>query len=138
MDSALVIRDVVRRFLARVDKSKPTPIYPYLLHLYIAHDVVQVEDKRVYMVGKSFMRHEVDPDEEEESAGSESSEWESLSSKEIRKLQQQKEKKEASPPRRKVTPTSGRKDKAPIVEERQEEPRKRNPFLVIVDSLNEI
>ena len=94
----LVIRDVVKRLLIGVGKSKPTPICLYLLHLYIAHDVVQADDKRVYMVGESFMRHEVDPDKEEVSSGSKSLEWESLTSKEIWELQQQKEKKEASPP----------------------------------------
>ena len=138
VDWALVIRDVVRRLVTGVDKSKPTPICPYLLHLYIAHDVVHANDKKVYMVGESFMRHEVDPDEEEESSGSKSSERESLTSKEIQELQQQKEKKEASPPWRKVTPTFGRKDQAPQVEEKVEEPRKKNPFQVIADSLNEI
>ena len=113
MDWALVIRDVVKRLLTRVGKSKPTPICSYLLHLYIVHDVVQADNKKVYMVGKYFMRHEVDSDEEEESSGSESSERESLTSKEIWELQQQKEKKEASPPWRKVMPTSTRKDKGP-------------------------
>ena len=86
VDWALVIRDTVRRLLTKVDKSKPMPNCPYQLHLYIAHDVVQAEDKRVYMVGKSFMRHKVEPDKDEEAAGSEDSEWESLSSKEIREL----------------------------------------------------
>ena len=86
MDWALVIRNVVLRLLTGVGKSKPTPICPYLLYLYIAHDVVQAEDKRVYMVGESFKRHKVDPDEEEESGGSESSERESLTSKEIHEL----------------------------------------------------
>ena len=138
VDWALVIRDVVRRLLTGVGKSKPTPICPFLLHLYIAHDVVQAEDKRIYMVGESFMWHKVDPNEEEESSGSENSEQESLTSKEIRELLQQKEKKEASPPWHKVTPTSGRKDKAPQVEEKAEEPQKKNPFQVIVDSLNKI
>ena len=86
MDWALVIQDVVWRLLTGVDKCKPTPICPFLLHLYIAHDVVYVEDKRVYMVGESFMRHKVDPDEEEESSSSESSERENLTSKEIQEL----------------------------------------------------
>ena len=85
VDWALVIQDVVRRLLNGVGKSKPTPICPYLLNVYIAYDVVQADDKKVYMVGKSFMRHEVDPDEEE-SSGLESSEWESLTSKEIQEL----------------------------------------------------
>ena len=70
-----------------MDKSKPTPICPFLLHLYIAHDIVQVEDKRVYMMGEPFMRHKVDSDEEEESSNSEILERESLTSKEIRELQ---------------------------------------------------
>ena len=138
VDWALVIWDAVRRLLTGVSKSKPTPTCPYLLHLYIAHDVVQADDKKVYIVGESFMRHEVDLDEEEESSGSESSKRESLTSKEIWELQQQKKKKEASPPRRKVIPTYGRKNKAPQVEERLEELRKKNPFQVIADSLNEI
>ena len=80
---ALVMRDMVRRLLTGVGKSKPTPICLYLLHLYIVHDVVQVEDKKVYMVGESFMQHEVDPEEDEESAGSKSSQRESLNSREI-------------------------------------------------------
>ena len=45
--------------------------------------MVQAEEKRVYMVGKSFMQHKVKPDEDEEAAGSEDSDQESLSSKEI-------------------------------------------------------
>ena len=86
VDWALVIRDTVRRFLTRIGKSKPTPICPYLLHLYIAHDVVQAKDKKVYMVDKSFMWHEVDLDEEEEAASLEDSNRESLSSREIQEL----------------------------------------------------
>ena len=128
----------MKRLLTGVGKSKPTSICPYLLHLYIAHDVVQAEDKKVYMVGESFMRHKVDPKEEEESSSLESSEPISLTSKEIRELQQQKEKKGPFPPRHKVTPTLARKDKATQEEERAEEPRRRNPFQVIADSLSEI
>ena len=40
VDWALMMRDTVWRLLTGVDKSKPTPICMYLLHLYIAHDVV--------------------------------------------------------------------------------------------------
>ena len=59
VDWALVIRDTNRRLLTKIGKSKPTPICSYLLHLYILHDVVQAEDKKVYMVDESFMRHKV-------------------------------------------------------------------------------
>ena len=40
VDWTLVMRDTVKRLLTGIGKSKPTPICPYLLHLYIAHDVV--------------------------------------------------------------------------------------------------
>ena len=46
VDWALVIRDMVRRLLAGIGKSKPTPICPYLLHLYYVHDAIELEDKR--------------------------------------------------------------------------------------------
>ena len=82
VNCALVMRDTVKRLLTRIGKSKPTPICPYLLHLYIAHDVVQLEDKKVHMVGESFMLHDIEP-EEDEHAGSENLEPESLSSTEI-------------------------------------------------------
>ena len=86
VDWMLVIRDTVRRLLTGIGKSKPTPICPYLLHLYIIHDVVQAKDKKVYMVGESFIRHEVDLDEKEEAASLEDSDQESLSSREIQEL----------------------------------------------------
>ena len=78
---ALVIRDMVKRLLTGIGKLKPMPICPYLLHLYITHDVVQPEDK-VYMVGESFMRHNIKL-KEDELASLEDSEPESLSLREI-------------------------------------------------------
>ena len=55
VDSALVVRDMVRMLLARIGKSKPTPICPYLLHLYYVHNTIQLDDKKVYMVRESFI-----------------------------------------------------------------------------------
>ena len=83
VDWALVMRDTIRRLLTGIDKSKHTLICPYLLHLYIAHDAVQSEDKLVYMVEESFMLHDIEPDEDEHPTGLEDLECESLSSKEI-------------------------------------------------------
>ena len=40
VDWALMIRDTVKRLLTGIGKSKSMPICSYLLHLYIAHDVV--------------------------------------------------------------------------------------------------
>ena len=49
VDWALVMRNMVKRLLTKIGKSKPTPICPYLLYLYVAHDTIQPEDKKVYM-----------------------------------------------------------------------------------------
>ena len=72
VDWALVMKDTVRRLLIRIDKSKPTPICPYLLHFYITQKVVQPKEKKVYMVEESFMLHDI-KQEEDEPAGSEDS-----------------------------------------------------------------
>ena len=88
VDWALVMRDTVKRLLIGIGESKPTPICPYLLHLYIAHNVVQAEDKKVYMVGESFMQHDVDSNEEEGLTGPEDLEQESPRSREIWELQE--------------------------------------------------
>ena len=138
VDWALVMRDMIRRLLTGIGKSKSTPICPYLLHLYIAHEVVQLEEKKVYMVEESFILHDIEPEEDNQLAGSEDLERESLSLKEIRELQDQQKKKQASPPRHKVMSTNGRKDKVPQEEERTEAPKRKSPFLVIAESLNEI
>ena len=82
---ALLMRAMVRRLLTGIGKSKPTPICPYLLYIYIVHEVVQPKENKVYMVEESFMLHNIEL-EEDEPANSEDSEPESLSSREIRKL----------------------------------------------------
>ena len=64
------------------------------------------------MVAKSFMRHNIEPNEEEQLDGVEDLERKSLSSKEIRKLQDQQKKKQPSPPKRKLILTGKRKKKA--------------------------
>ena len=87
VDWALVMRNTVRRLLTKIGKSKPTPIYLYLLDLYIAHKVVFSEDKKIYMAEESFMLHDIEPEDDNQPASSEDSEYESLSSKEIQKLQ---------------------------------------------------
>ena len=86
VDWALVMRDMVRRLLTRIGKSKPTPIYSYLLHLYIAYDTIQLKDKRVYMVGESLMLHDIKLEKDEQPAGLESSKRENLGLGEVREL----------------------------------------------------
>ena len=86
VDWALVIMDTVRRLLAEIGKSKPTPICLYLLHLYYVQDAIQPEDKKVYMVGESFMGCNVKSDKEKQSADAEESDRKSLKLGEIAKL----------------------------------------------------
>ena len=84
------------------------------------------------------MHHDNEPGEDEQPAGSEDSEHESLNSKEVQELQEQQRKKQPSPPKCKQTPTKKRKEKAPQKEKRLEESKRQGPFGTIMDALQEI
>ena len=86
VDWTLVIRDTIKQLLAGIGKSKPTSICPYLLHLYYIHDAIQPKNKKVYMLGESFMRQNVEVDKEEQPADTEDVDRESLSLGEIIEL----------------------------------------------------
>ena len=92
VDWALVIWDIVKRLYKAIGKSKALPLYSYLFHLYITHETILPEDRKVYMIGESMLKHNVEPDEED-LVGSEDLEWESLDDDEIGELQAQQEKK---------------------------------------------
>ena len=85
VDWALVTWDIVKRLYIVVEKSKASPLCPYLFHLYITYDATLPEDKKTYMIGKLMLKHNVEPDEEE-LVGLEDSEWESLDAVEIMEL----------------------------------------------------
>ena len=87
VDWVLVIRDIVKRLLATVGKSKPIPICPYILHLYKCHDTMRLEDKKSYMIEVLFLKHNVKPDQDNKLATAKDSERESLSLNEMAKLQ---------------------------------------------------
>ena len=70
-------------------KSKASPIYPFVFHLYIIHDTISMEDKKAYMVRESMMKHNVELGDKEEAAHMEDSEHKSLDLKEIPTLQSQ-------------------------------------------------
>ena len=71
VDWALVIRDVVKRLLARVAKSKPIPIYPYIFHLYHYVEMMKPEDMKVYKIGEAILKHNVNLNPELEPTGKE-------------------------------------------------------------------
>ena len=87
VDWALVVKDIVRRLLTGIGKSKSTSICPYLLHLYYIHNAIQPKDKKVYMVGESFMWHNIELDEEKQPARTQDPNCKSLSSGVIARLQ---------------------------------------------------
>ena len=69
-----------------IGKSKALSIYPFVFHLYIMHDTIRLEDKKVYMVKESTMKHNVKPDEEDKLGSADDSKRKSLDSDEIAAL----------------------------------------------------
>ena len=76
-DWALVIRDVIKRLLVRVRKSKPSSIYLYIFHLYHYVKTMNLEDKKVYKIEETTVKHNVNSDSELELIREEDSKVES-------------------------------------------------------------
>ena len=70
-------------------RSKATSICPYLFHLHDATDNLLLGKKKAYQIAKAFLKHHVEPDNEDEPTSSEDLEGKSLSLREIRELQAQ-------------------------------------------------
>ena len=87
VDWALVFWHTSKRLLAGVGKSKSTPICPYVFHLCHACDTLKLDDNKVYMVGKSMLKHNIELDQEDEPIGAGDSEREILDAVEIVELQ---------------------------------------------------
>ena len=69
VDWALVVWDTVKRLSPALGESKASFFYSYVFHLYITHDAIIPKDKKVYMVGKSKLKYNVELDEEEKPTG---------------------------------------------------------------------
>ena len=97
VDWGIVVKHLVQRLVSRMEKSKATPICPYVFHLYHSHELLLPAEKE-YRIKKALLKHDVEsegqedpkslenPDEEE---SLDDSECESLSSGEIREIQKQ-------------------------------------------------
>ena len=68
-------------------KSKATPLYPYVFHLYHTDKCLLLSEKKDYRIAKALLKHNVELEEEEEPETSEDSERKSLSSKEVQEIQ---------------------------------------------------
>ena len=79
-------------------RSKATPICPYVFHLYQAHELLLLAEKKEYWIKEALLKHNVQSEREEDPESSEDpeqeessddSECESLTSREIREIQKQ-------------------------------------------------
>ena len=97
VDQGVVVMDVVQRLLSGMGKSKATPIYPYIFHLYYAHELL-LTAKKEYRIHEALVKHNVESEEDDDPASpvnpderesSDDSEGESLIPSEIREIQKQ-------------------------------------------------
>ena len=102
----------MQQLFSRMGKSKATPIYPYVFHMYHAHEVLLPAEKE-YRIKEALLKHNVEPEEEEdpedleEPEDLEDSDLKSLSSKEIQKIQKQEfARMKKSPRNKRVSPTA--------------------------------
>ena len=89
IDWRLVMRDIVQRAFAGMGKSKATPIYPYVFHLYYTNEYLLLGKKKAYRIAEAFLKYNLEPEKEDEPKALEDSEGKSLTLKEIRELQAQ-------------------------------------------------
>ena len=89
VDWGQIMRDVVQRIFAGMGRSKATPLWPYIFHMYHSHKVLLPSEKKEYRIAEALLKHNVKPEEEEVSEASEDSDRKSLSSKEIQEIQRQ-------------------------------------------------
>ena len=96
VDWGIVVKDLVQRLLSEMGKSKATPIYQYVFHLYHSQELLLLTEKKEYRTKEALQKYNVEsegeddpessanPDEDE---SSDDSECESLTPSEIREIQ---------------------------------------------------
>ena len=98
VDWGIVIKDLVQRLLSGMEKSKATPICPYVFHLYQSHELLLPAKKKEYRIQEVLVKHNVKSEEDDDPASlvnpdeeesSDDSECESLTPSEIQKIQKQ-------------------------------------------------
>ena len=145
----IVVKDLVQRLLSGMGKSKATPIYPYIFHLYHSHKLLLPVEKKEYRIQEALVKHNVESKEEEdpnspanpdeEKSSDDSDECESLTPSEIREIQKQ----EAA--RLKISPINKRKQppapKEPVANKQKSPTPLEGPdrsYQVIAHALKEI
>ena len=96
VDWGIVVKDLVQRLLSGMEKSKATPICPYIFHLYHSHELLLPTEKKEYRIKEALLKHNVDFEEQgdpdspanpdDEDSSDDSDECESLTPSEIREI----------------------------------------------------
>ena len=81
-----------------MEKSKATPICPYIFHLYHAYELLLTAEKKEYRIQEALVKHNVESEEDDDPASpvnpderesSDDSEGESLTPSDIQEIKKQ-------------------------------------------------
>ena len=67
VDWGKVFSELVQRLVSGADKAKPTPICPFLYHLYKCKGLLTEEEETDYTTAKELNRYEIPPERDEDS-----------------------------------------------------------------------
>ena len=67
VDWAIIFMELVNRLVGRVGKAKPTPICPFLYHLYECKGLLTEEEETDYTTAKELNQYEIPPEWDENS-----------------------------------------------------------------------
>ena len=67
IDWAKIFMDLVNRLVDGAGKSKPTPICPFLYHLYKGQDLLTEEEETNYQAAQELTRNQITPNRDVES-----------------------------------------------------------------------
>ena len=82
------MQDVVGKLVSRLEKGKPSPISPYLFHLYNRFECLREEETTLLVVAKYMLQVDIALEAEAQlDTKDKDSERESLGSKEIQELE---------------------------------------------------
>ena len=59
VDWGVVFQDLAQRLVAKVGKSKPTPISPFLSHLYHSKDILTGEEETKYKAAQELINYKI-------------------------------------------------------------------------------
>ena len=67
VDWAKILMDLVNRLVGGAGKTKPTPICPFLYHLYESQELLTEDEETNYQAAQELTRYRITPDKDAES-----------------------------------------------------------------------